>query len=255
MRGSNSARDPDAGIFHAQHGLLSLLGERERNPPAVGSELDGVAQQIYHDLLQPRRVGLQPDDFRGQRYRQGLDVPVDQGANGLDRLFHDAAQRHPFRLQADSSARDAGNLQEVVHQPRQVPHLPLNDGPGFLLQRVRAVLQAQDVQGVHDRRQRVAEFVREHCQELVLAAVRVGKLAGLFLQLPLHPLALGDVADIALHGQTIAHRIGIADEFDFPVLAVFALQRQVFVTDVALGLQFAKRGPVLLDVLEEADLP
>ena len=77
------------------------------------------------------------------------------------------------RLERDLSSLDAGEVQQVVHQPRQLPALPLDDlsrAPGLLAARRR---QSEQVRGVDDGGQRVAELVGEHRQELGLPAVRV----------------------------------------------------------------------------------
>ena len=71
---------------------------------------------------------------------------------------------------------------QVVDQPGEVLDLPLHHRAHVLRRRRSSASPSlQDVQGVADRGQRVAELVGEHRQELVLAAV--GLLQALLLLL------------------------------------------------------------------------
>jgi hypothetical protein len=85
-------------------------------------------------------------------------------------------------------ARDARDVEQVVDEARHVAYLAADDGaalahPGFV-----QAADAQQVGGGADRRQRVAQLVRQHREEFVLAPVRGA-------QLVLGRLALGDVAE------------------------------------------------------------
>ena len=83
--------------------------------------------------------------------------------------------------------RDARDVEQVVEQPRHLPHLPLDDAADVAQRGVVGQRQAQRRHAAADRRQRVAQLVGEHGQELVLAAVAVA-------QRLLERLALADVA-------------------------------------------------------------
>ena len=54
---------------------------------------------------------------------------------------------------------------------RQLPHLTLNDGSGFLLNGVLAFLELKQLHGVEDGGKRVAKFMAEHSQKFIFAAV------------------------------------------------------------------------------------
>ena len=74
------------------------------------------------------------------------------------------------RLQLDLAAADAGDVQQVVDEPRQVLHLPGDD----LHRPVDVLLEAapcRELHGVADGRQRVPQLVGEHGEELVLPPV------------------------------------------------------------------------------------
>src|SRR5664280_2534105 len=62
-------------------------------------------------------------------------------------------------------------------------------------------------------------------------------------------------ADTALNHLALAHRIEVADELHVNAPPVRGLQRQVFITDVLLLLQFQEVGLVRHDALEEPEVP
>ena len=75
------------------------------------------------------------------------------------------------RSELDLASRDPGDVEQVVEQAGHVLDLPLRRSRApDRAWRVVAV-EADHLQGVTDRRQRVAELVRQHGQEFVLAAV------------------------------------------------------------------------------------
>ena len=70
---------------------------------------------------------------------------------------------------------DAADVEQVVHQPDHLLHLPLDDPAGLLDDRVVGPHLPQDAQGVEDGRERVAEFVGQQGHELLLAPVGLGQ--------------------------------------------------------------------------------
>ena len=73
----------------------------------------------------------------------------------------------------DLSLGDARDVEEVIHEPRHVAHLALDD----LVLGSRGSARAQEREGGRDRGERVAELVRQHREELVLRARRRLELA------------------------------------------------------------------------------
>ena len=86
-------------------------------------------------------------------------------------LASDLGSSTGSRCELDLAARDARDVEQVVDQARQVPHLALDDR-ALAFAGVDAA-QAHQLQRGQDRRQRVAQLVAEHGQELVLGAVGV----------------------------------------------------------------------------------
>ncbi len=95
--------------------------------------------------------------------------------------------------QADAAAGDAGDVEQVVHQPGQVLDLPLHHLARGLEARVDGLDLAHQLDSVADRGERVAQLVGQHGEELVLAAVGGHELLGPPAQLLFQALALGDV--------------------------------------------------------------
>jgi hypothetical protein len=79
-------------------------------------------------------------------------------------------------------------------------------------------------------------------------------LAKFFLR-PLNPLAIGNVADVALNHPLSAYAIDVADKLYLNELACLGLQRKIFITDIFPMLQFPKSSPACFDISEGTDLP
>src|SRR5688572_15037158 len=95
----------------------------------------------------------------------------------------------------------------------------------------------------------------KHGQELVFTMVKFCYSFCLIVCLPLQTATFSDVSNVALNIVALVHLIDITDKFDFDRLPVPGFERQVLVTNIALGLQFAESGFVLLSVSEHTDLP
>ncbi len=187
---------------------------------------------------------------------------VDQRANRRHRIVHDDAHGDSFLLKLNPPGGDARDFEEFINDPCQLSHLTLDDGGRLLEDRVLDALQtipvavhAKEKGGVEDGGEGGAQFVRQHRQKFILAAVQVGQRRRLLLHLTLQTAAFGDVTDVALHDLVLVLRIDVADELDFDLLPTSAFQGQMLVADVTLLLQFPVCGPALLDVPEQADLP
>ena len=94
-------------------------------------------------------------------------------AGDVERRADVAHQRRQIErpaLQQHLAGDDAADVEQVVHQPRQVPRLAGDDLPRVGGQRGIALHALQHFDGRGDRAQRVAQLVAEHGQELVLGA-------------------------------------------------------------------------------------
>ncbi len=96
---------------------------------------------------------------------------LDQRADRLDRGVQRGTQLDQVVAQRDGAAREARDIEQIVDQPGQVIELAGDDVARLeaVLARGRAV--HQQIGGAAHRRQRVAQFVHQHREEIVLAAL------------------------------------------------------------------------------------
>ena len=186
----------DAGVAHG-HGrgaARRLPPHGHGDPPPRLGELAGVVQHVAHRLGDPRGIAVDPERPAGQveldreagRF-QVLPLVLDGGAHRLGEV-------EPLAPEQDLPPRDAGDVQQVVHQAGEMEHLPVDGEQGPLGLIPGQPGRAQDVQAVADGGERIAQLVAEHGEELVLAAVALAELVGLAPQRLLRPFARGDVA-------------------------------------------------------------
>ena len=135
-------------------------------------------QDVRHHLHQPGRVAFDGDQLVGELDGQRVPAGVHCRPGGLDRARDDRPEQHRFALQRDHPAGDPRHVEQVVDQADQVLDLPLDDVAGAAPVRLAQLLQPQQLHGRADRRQRVAQLVGEHGQELVLAQRRLLQRVG-----------------------------------------------------------------------------
>ena len=88
----------------------------------------------------------------------------------LERARDHVAQVDTLAAQLDLARGDARDVEQIVDHAREVRDLALDDAP---LARIgRLVAPRHDLERGDDRRERVAQLVAEHGEELVLGAVR-----------------------------------------------------------------------------------
>ena len=109
--------------------------------------------------------------IRRQDCLQTHAVLLEERAMVLDRPPDELVELEPLPLQLDLVLRDARDIEQVVDQVRELPDLPVDDrlGPSRLLAAGHGAVE--DVEAVLDGRERVAQFVGEDGQELVLVPV------------------------------------------------------------------------------------
>ena len=154
-----------------KYDLAALGGSGHRNPSALVGVLRGVIDQVGQDLGNSRKIAQHQQRLRRQHDRQLMFKSVDEGTTRLDRRADDHSDIDRSDLELDLSPRDARDVEQIIDQADQLAELAADDfsGPCKLDWILRA--QVKDVNGVADRRQRVAQLMREHRQELVFAAI------------------------------------------------------------------------------------
>ena len=163
---------------------------RERGSGRRGSVyLAALLSRLAEHLRQARRVGVEQQRLGGQRRPSSSCRPASiSGRLGLDARCAPRGAARPRSLRSSILPRVMRETSSRSSTRRTMcADLPLHHARAARSTRSSpAPAHAQHVQRVADRRQRIAQLVRQHRQELVLAAV------GLAQRL-LGALALGDV--------------------------------------------------------------
>ena len=154
--------------------------------------------QVGEDLRQPGRIRDRVQGLLGKADDQLEPGGLHGGAGRLGRLAQQRGEIDAFPVQQDLALRDARHFHQVVHQPRQVLGLPV-DHLARLFQLARQRPEHAHHRGrIADRRERVAQLVRQRGEEFVLAAVgfaqrllgfALGRDVGVGAE-PLHHLAV-----------------------------------------------------------------
>ena len=136
-----------------------------RQPCGVAQQWHGIGRQIQ---LQAVRAGLE------------------ERLGRLDRPGNHTFQIDRLALQADLSAGHAADVHQIVDQAGKVRGLPVDGVQAVLQNRVLEVRVAYDRQRIADGCQRIAQLMRQHGEELLVALARL-------LQ-RLHPTYVREVA-------------------------------------------------------------
>ena len=159
LGGNACARVLDAHLYHI---AAALGGKADR--AARRGELDGIIHNIIHDLMHKIRVRVNQQRIAAQTLDVDLAV--------LDALLvgeHDVGDGFPqivgLRVDGHLARLELGNIQHVLHQPRQAARLLRDDAQIMLcfLGRDRAVQHAVDeaLDGRHGRAQLVGDVAHE----------------------------------------------------------------------------------------------
>ena len=161
--------DADAGVADADHGVALVEAGVKLDPAAGLGVLGRVVQQVDDDLLEPGRVGLQLDRRGFDREAKRVPSFVNEGLDDLGRRSDDRGEVDALAPELDLATADPRDVQQVIDQARELADLAIDD----LARPVMGLLGAwlrQELCGIGDRRQGVAQLVGQHGQELVLAA-------------------------------------------------------------------------------------
>jgi hypothetical protein len=166
--------DADAAVLHRDCDLVVFDSRRETDSPTGRGVLRGVDQQVRDDLREPRQVAFEGNRLRRQIDRQRVARSIDDRLRDLDRTLDDRRKLQRFTPQMELAARHARDVEQVVEQVRHLRHLPIDDvaAPDHL--RVALGGAAQHLDRIADRRERVAQLVRERRDEVVLLRDRLG---------------------------------------------------------------------------------
>ena len=173
--------DPVVANTYEHVAILALDGHLDA--AARLGELRGVVEEIPEDLSQPCGIGIDDHRLGQMRHRELVAAFHDAGPARLDRRVHDLGQFDAFFAKLQPVARDATHVQQVIDESGQVSHLTIDDAARPLQLGRARIRHLQDLNGVPDRRQRIAQLVREHRDEFVLATVGLAQRLGRLLAL------------------------------------------------------------------------
>jgi hypothetical protein len=147
---------------------------RAQAHPAARFGIAGrIGEQVRYHLRHAHRIAVAPQAGLNLGFKM-VGTLLEQRAGHLDRLAQHLRQGGAFDAQHDLAARDARDVEQVVHQAHQVLDLALDD---LALARMGVLAaHAHQLQRGDDRRQRVAQLVAQHRQELVLGLAGRGQL-------------------------------------------------------------------------------
>src|SRR5690606_23308861 len=158
-------------VGDAEVGGAGAAAQAHAGAAAFGCELDRVVEQVVEHLHQADLVADHPQRLVGDLGGELLATGLHGRGRGLDGRVHHLLQSHGLAAQVDLATDDAPDVQQVVDQPRELADLARQDVPGGAQVRGGGLFQLHDGHRVADRRQRVAQLVAEHCQEVMEVAL------------------------------------------------------------------------------------
>ena len=100
---------------------------------------------------------------------------IDERADRFDGLLEDVGRVQKLFFQANLAARDPRDVEQVVNQADELPHLSLDDVLGEV-DILGVVGHLEDGDGIADGGEGIAQLVGEHRQKLVLSSIVVAQL-------------------------------------------------------------------------------
>ena len=161
---SSASRDADAAIGHADRDdRPSIVAPTSMRPPS-GENFDALSSRLC-SLDEPRIVAVQRHGIGRQIDVDVLPARGQLRLDAFDAAAHDVAHGNRPVVQLELAGGDAPDVEQVVDEPRQLRDLTMH-GVAALRERGGRVSQAlQHADRVAQRREMVAQLVREHCDE------------------------------------------------------------------------------------------
>ncbi len=221
--------DPFAAVLDRDLHRLRGASHGDRDRARLEGELGGVGDQVRQRLRQPAAIAAHEDALVGDVDVETVAAGIELVVTGRDRGLDDALDRHLLAHERDLPLRRARDVDQLLDQMAEPADLALEDLAQPDEDRIGVLERPQNARGVGDRRERVAQLVREHRQELALAPLGQAQLLGALGERLLELLPLMDVdaaADVA-DGRAVAAEAGHAVVEHPAVFAVMTAQAQV----------------------------
>jgi hypothetical protein len=171
--------DADAGVGDGEHRPVAIDAEPDLHPPAVGGEFHRVGEQVVEQLGGADRVEGEAGHVGGRQPQ--VDVLAQRlGPLLRHRVRGNLGQVRAAELHRQLPRADAGQEQQVAHQPHQPVRVALDDRQELSGVQAAGALVQQQLGVADDRGQRRPQLVRDQADELVLLPVELAH--GLVLQ-------------------------------------------------------------------------
>ena len=130
-----------------------------------------VREQVAHHLGQPGGIALGPEGRFRKLQREGEAGALQLLAEVLGGVSEEGRKVEPLGAKVDLSPRDAGDVEEILQQVSHVACLAVDDLTDALEAGLLQLQLLQDDDRVPNGGEWVAQFVGEHGEELIFAAV------------------------------------------------------------------------------------
>src|SRR6266850_622299 len=168
-------------------------GDVEPHAATLG-ELDGVVEQIEHDLGKCPAVGADHNLLGGRADQQLEALAFGQRSKRGDNILKQGPARRGLEIELDLPCLNLGQIEQIVDQREQVLRAGLNSAELLVLIRVQrpGQLHEQRPGEADDRIERRAQLMAHGGEKAVLRLHRSLEILVLLLQRFLDPFALGD---------------------------------------------------------------
>ncbi len=157
-------------VDDAQVHVAILDARLDRDSTPFVRVLCSIGRQVGQDLQQALGIRLDQGPLRGRVKHQLVSL----GLHHRPALLYGVQDRLPGverdLLQVDQPPCDARHVQQIVDEACHVPHLRRDDVACASRTRRIGIRQPQQIGSSGDRRERVAQFMGQHGEELVLVA-------------------------------------------------------------------------------------
>jgi hypothetical protein len=172
--------------------MPSSDADRQRDVSLRRRVLGGIDQEVGQDLGDARRIAPHGDFRVGQYHAQVLLLAFNERSDLFHRRMHASPEVHLAHVEHGVAAGDARDVQQIVDQMREMAHLAIDDAAGFAHASRIVAGELQHLGRGADRRERIAQFVRERGEEAILPEVGVPQRTLAAFQRLLHQFSLVD---------------------------------------------------------------